>query len=105
MRNEGRKEGRKEGRTNWQLYAPPKFYFGEHKNIQGLCSSSHCVNTFFVTVNNGGGGAGGGGGVSIAAVAAHVVEPAADKVLHSVGSELQPAPDCKAAYPGAVTAE
>jgi len=26
------------------------------------CSSSHCVNTFFVTVNNGGGGGGGGGG-------------------------------------------
>ncbi|KAH3704040.1 hypothetical protein DPMN_079095 [Dreissena polymorpha] len=43
--------------------------------------------------------------VSIAAVAAHVAEPAADRVLHSVGSELQPAPDCKAAYPGEVTAE
>ncbi|KAH3881958.1 hypothetical protein DPMN_005886 [Dreissena polymorpha] len=28
------------------------------------CSSSHCVNTFFVTVNNGGGGGGGGGGGS-----------------------------------------
>ncbi|KAH3771523.1 hypothetical protein DPMN_172845 [Dreissena polymorpha] len=26
------------------------------------CSSSHCVNTFFVTVNNGGGGGGGVGG-------------------------------------------
>ena len=24
------------------------------------CSGSHCVNTFFVTVNNGGGGDGGG---------------------------------------------
>ncbi|KAH3704162.1 hypothetical protein DPMN_079218 [Dreissena polymorpha] len=43
--------------------------------------------------------------VRIAAVAAHVAEPAADRVLHSVGSELQSAPDCKAAYPGEVTAE
>jgi len=33
-----------------------------HAPISAIsCSSSHCVNTFFVTVNNGGGGGGGGG--------------------------------------------
>ncbi|KAH3865225.1 hypothetical protein DPMN_028264 [Dreissena polymorpha] len=31
-------------------------------SLHDSCSSSHCVNTFFVTVNGGGGGGGGGGG-------------------------------------------
>ncbi|KAH3891930.1 hypothetical protein DPMN_016040 [Dreissena polymorpha] len=40
----------------------PRDFFG-YLWDNWICSSSHCVNTFFfVTVNNGGGGGGGGGG-------------------------------------------
>ncbi|KAH3867152.1 hypothetical protein DPMN_030277 [Dreissena polymorpha] len=66
-----------------------------HEHVVLSCSSSHCVNTFFVTVNGGGGGGGGGVWwwwcivVLVVVVVVVVVVVAAAAVAVAVAAALQ----------------
>ncbi|KAH3733902.1 hypothetical protein DPMN_040341 [Dreissena polymorpha] len=89
---DGRTDGWTDGRTDnaktislrlWQGIINKRHQTTHHERRlypkRGIvCSSSHCVNTFFVTVNNGGGGGGGGGNANLSSDN-HLVDGPSDR--------------------------